>query len=62
MNIILIIIIQDTYLELDILRYQKVLENKQKSVKEVNKNGHIEFVHGSKMFLSNSQMFVKTSR
>ena len=34
-------------------------DQKQKSVKEVNKNGHIEFVHGSKMFLSNSQMFVK---
>ena len=43
--------------------YLKVPESfgaqKQESVKDVNKNGYIEFVHGAKMFLSNSQMFVK---
>ena len=38
---------------------QEDIVNLTPEIKEVNKNGHIEFVHGSKMFLSNSQMFVK---
>jgi len=41
------------------LKVPKSFGDQKQSVKEVNKNGMIEFIHGSKMFLSNSQMFVK---
>ena len=40
------------------LKVPKSFGDQKQSVKEVNKNGMIEFIHGSKMFLSNSQMFV----
>jgi len=41
------------------LKIPKSFGETEQSTKNINKNGMIEFVHGAKMFLSSSQMFVK---
>ena len=43
------------------LKLPKNFGGTEQSRKNINKNGMIEFVHGAKMFLSGSQMFVKPS-